>query len=151
MAAGAEPLQVPEHPLLEDPPRSFVAPPLRVDPGPVDPGAEALHRVVQGPAERGLAQDVPAVTGHPAARVRPAGDDREQLPVLQDGHAVPFLEPERLERAGLDRRRPSGSFVCPDGMMGAWPASIRVGSGLAGAGTWFATQVAATVEVSSCR
>ena len=31
--------------------------------------------------------------------------------------------------------RPSGSFVCPDGMMGACPASIRLGSGLAGAGT----------------
>jgi len=47
--------------------------------------------------------------------------------------------------------RPSGSLVCPDGMIGACPDSIRVTSVLAGAGTWLAIQVAATVVVASCR
>ena len=47
--------------------------------------------------------------------------------------------------------RPSGSLVCPDGMIGAWPDSIRATSVLAGAGTWLAIQVAATVVVASCR
>ena len=60
-------------------------------------------------SQRRLAQDVPAVARHPAARVGPAGDDREQLPVLQHGHAVAFLEPQRLQRAGLDGGRPSAA------------------------------------------
>src|ERR1700760_1408386 len=47
--------------------------------------------------------------------------------------------------------RPSGSLVCPAGMIGACPDSIRSTSVLAGAGTWLAIQGAATVLVAPGR
>ena len=69
-----------------------------------DPRAEALHRVVERPAERGLPDHVPAVSGHPLGHVGPAGKDRQQAAVLEDHDAVALLEPQRPQRVGLEHR-----------------------------------------------
>ena len=97
-------LQVAEQRLLELPPSAARLPPAPVGPGPFQPGREPFHRVVERPAERRLADHVAAVAGHAAAGVRPARDDRERPPVLQDRDPVPLLEPQRFQRAGLQRR-----------------------------------------------
>ena len=69
--------------------------------GPVGPRAQALHRVVQCPGERGLADAFPAVAGHPAGHVRPARDHGQQPAALGHGHAVAFLEPQRAQHPGV--------------------------------------------------
>ena len=97
-------LQVPEQRLLELPPTAARLPPAPVGPGPFQPGREPFHGVVERPAERRLADHVAAVAGHAAAGVGPARDDRERPPALQDRDPVPFLEPQRFQRAGLQRR-----------------------------------------------
>ena len=97
-------LQVAEQGLLELLPPAGRLPPAPVGPGPFQPGREAFHGVVERPAERRLADHVAAVAGHAAVHVGPARDDRERLSVLQDRDPVPFLEPQRFQRAGLQRR-----------------------------------------------
>ena len=79
-AAGAEPAQqVPEQRLLKQGPRARARPPppelgrLRY------PLAKAFHGVVQGPAERGLPDDVAAVSRHALRQVGPAGDHGQRL------------------------------------------------------------------------
>ena len=110
----------------------------------VDPGAEALHRVVERPAERGLPDHVPAVAGHPHGHVGPAGKDRQQAAVLEDHDAVALLEPQRPQRVRARARacRP-GAWCAPRASAGPCPASSRARSMVSGAGTWLAIQVAA--------
>ena len=105
-------LQVPEQRLLELAPPGLPPPP--VGPGPLQPGREPLHGVVQRPAERRLADHVRAVAGQASVHVGPAGHHRERSSALQDRDPVPFLEPERLQRVGL-QRRPAGRMLGPRG------------------------------------
>ena len=97
--------------------------------GPVRPRAQPLHGVVQRPAERGLADDVPAVAGHAPGHVGPAGDDREQLAALDDGDPVALLEPQRAQ----DARRPAAA--CRRDAWCARPASPAPGRRRACAGS----------------
>ncbi len=97
-------LQMAEQRLLELLPPGARLPPAPVGPGPFQPGREPFHGVVERPAKRRLTDHVAAVARHAAVHVGPARDDRERPPVLQDRDPVPFLEPQRFQRAGLQRR-----------------------------------------------
>ena len=109
MPAWSEPrFQVAEQGLLELLPSAGRLPPAPVSLGPFQPGRESFHGVVERPAERRLADHVAAVAGHAAVHVGPACDDRERLSVLQNRDPVPFLEPQRFQRAGLQRRPSAG-------------------------------------------
>ncbi len=129
--AGPEALgQVAERGLLELLPAGCRVPPLPVVLGPLDTRAKALERVIERPAERRLADHVPAVAGHAAAHVRPSGDDREQRPALQDGHAVAFLKPQRLQGRRVQRRPAAGVLGARGGHQRCLTAAYaaRVGS-----------------------
>src|SRR5579864_4867134 len=90
--------------LLEAAPGTGGLPPLPERAGLLRPRAEAFHGVVQRPADRRLADDVPAVAGHTLGHVGPAGDHREQLAVLQHGGPVALLEPQDGEAARVESR-----------------------------------------------
>ena len=112
--ARAEPAQqVPEGRLLETGPRALADPPAPEGRGPVRPRAQPFHGVIQGPRERGLADAFPAVAGHPAGHVGPAGNHREQPAALHQGHPVALLEPQRAQDVRVQRRPAAGMLGVP--------------------------------------
>ncbi len=118
-AARPEPgEQMAEQRLLEQRPGSVAGPPAPELGRLVQPLTESLERVVQRPAERGLADHVAAVARHALGQVCPAGDHRDRVAALQDADAVAFLQPDRGQRLSLQRRRPAGYLVCAAGISG---------------------------------
>ncbi len=105
--------QVPQGRLLEAGPRTLADPPAPEGRGPVRPRAQPFHGVVQGPRERGLADALPAVAGHPAGHVRPAGNHGEQPAALHQGDPVPFLEPQRPQDLRVQQQQATGMLGVP--------------------------------------
>ena len=107
--AGPEPGQeVAQHRLLEARPGVIALAPAPERRRPVGPRAQPFHGVIERPAERALAHDVPAVPGHPPGHVGPARDDGQELAALDDGHPVALLEPQRAQGAGVQGRPAAG-------------------------------------------
>ena len=123
----SRPSRCPEHGLLERCPRAGVRAPRPEPPGSAIRGPRPSRASIQRPAERGLPDDVARVPGHALGHVGPAGDHRERLAVLQHGHAVAFLQPQRAQRGRVQRRPPAAGAWCAPraspgpGRSSAWP------------------------------
>src|SRR5215471_12961057 len=128
--------QVRQRRLLElTPARGRVAP-LPELAGAFHPRTQPLDGVVKRPAEWRLADNIPAVAGHAAAGVGPAGNDGEHRAPLKQRDAVALLEPQRLQRGRVQGRpaaRVTGagrghkgrlSGVDPRWVAGAWGAYV---------------------------
>ena len=123
--AGPEPgQQVTQHGLLETRPRILALPPAPERRCPVGARPQPFHGVVERPAERALAHNVPAVSGHPPGHVGPSRDNGQELAAFDDRDPVALLEPQGAQRPGV-KWRPAAWMLGMTGGHERRPAGVE--------------------------